>query len=199
MSEQPKAVDHWGRDEEGFTIKERLFIQEYPVDWNAAAAARRAGYSHKTAANIASELKHKPKIIDAITRLLAKRAEKTAIDAGWVLARLVAVELEAAEAAKSGKAGNAPRLHRLKALELIGKHVDVNAFRTQLGFSPQEGSERLWDLSRLDDEELDTFERLLAKISVAGPSGGNAPGGEAGPNDAPGPGAAGDVEGSDPS
>jgi phage terminase small subunit len=162
-------LDRYGRDLTGFTPRERLFVAEYPVDWNATQAAIRAGYSRHSAADIGYELTHKPKIVDAITAYLAKREEKAEISRGWVLARLVDVERETAEvlSAKDGTGKAAARLHRLRALELIGKHVDVNAFRTQLGISGPDGSP-LWDLSRLNDEELDTFERLLAKISVIG-------------------------------
>lgn len=163
----PVELDRYGRDLSGFTARERLFVAEYPVDWNATQAAIRAGYSVKSASDIGHELTRKPKIIDAITAYLAKRTDKAEVNAKWVLARLVDVEAEAASVAAdkdaTGKA--AARLHRLRALELIGKHVDVNAFRTQFGLSGPDGSP-LWDLSRLTDEELDTFERLLAKISV---------------------------------
>jgi phage terminase small subunit len=160
-------ADRYGRDASGLTPRERMFIAEYPVDWNATQAAIRAGYSAKSAKHIGHELTRKPKISEAIIGILAKREAKAAIDARWVLARLVDVEAEAANVAegKDPAGKSAARLHRLRALELIGKHVDVNAFRTQLGISGPDGSP-LWDLSRLDDEELDIFERLLAKISV---------------------------------
>lgn len=165
------TLDRYGRDLSGFTPRERLFVAEFPVDWNATAAAIRAGYSPKSASDIGYELKQKPKIIDAITAYLAKREEKADVNAKWVLAKLVDVESEAAKVASgtdaTGGSKAAARLHRLRALELIGKHVDVNAFRTQLGISAPDGSP-LWDLSRLNDEELDQFERLLAKISVIG-------------------------------
>lgn len=191
MTEQavvPAPVDRYGRDMTGFTPRERLFIAEYPVDWNATQAAIRAGYSAKSAKDIGYELTRKPKIIDAITAVLAKRVEKAEVDAKWVLARLVDVEAEAAKVADDRDRGAgsraAARLHRLRALELIGKHVDVNAFRTQFGISAPDGSP-LWDLSRLDDGELDTFERLLAKISVLRSD----PGGADREDEAAGPGA----------
>jgi phage terminase small subunit len=165
----PIELDRYGRDLSGFTPRERLFVAEYPVDWNATQAAIRAGYSARSASDIGYELKHKTKIVDAITAYLAKREDKAEISRSWVLARLVDVEAEAAKVAedKDAVGRTAARLHRLRALELIGKHVDVNAFRTQLGISGPDGSP-LWDLSRLSDEELDQFERLLAKISVIG-------------------------------
>jgi phage terminase small subunit len=164
-------LDRYGRDLSGFTPRERLFVAEYPVDWNATQAAIRAGYSAKSAKDIGHELTRKPKIIDAITAYLGKREASAAIDRKWVLARLVHVEAETTKVGDdkdaSDGAKSVARLHRLKAIELIGRHVDVNAWRGGLGLPGPDGSP-LWDLSRLNDEELDQFERLLAKISVIG-------------------------------
>lgn len=156
--------DRWGRDAEGYTPKERLFIAEIQRDWNGTQAAIRAGYSEASAKDIAYELLRKPKIIDKICAAMAKRSQRAEVDAAWVLARLVEVEGEAASAEK----GN--RLHRLRALELIGKHVDVNAFRTQLGIGNPDGTplDNRWDFSRLDDEEFETLGRLLRKCAVGG-------------------------------
>jgi len=174
MSEgEVETVDQYGRGKDNLTPRQRLFVMEYPVDWNATQAAIRAGYSVKSAADIGSENLQKPAIIEALTRHMAGREEKAGVDRAWVLARLVNTEAEAAQAIEDGKANKGlgvatARAHRLRALELIGKHVDVAAFRSQFGGDAGGDHGRLWDLSKLDDEELDTFERLLAKISVAG-------------------------------
>lgn len=70
------------------TPKEHRFCQEYIVDLNATQAAIRAGYSKHTARSIGSENLTKPDILDEIDRLKAERAEKTGIDAAWLLKRL---------------------------------------------------------------------------------------------------------------
>lgn len=157
------------RDADGFTAKERAYIDEIQIDWNGTQAAIRAGYSPKSASDIAYELNKKPKIVDAIVAAMAKRAEKASVDANWVLVRLVATERAIAQ---RGKKANP--LHRLRALELIGKHVDVNAFRTQFGVGNPDGSplDSRWDFSRLDDEEFEQLGRLLRKCSVGGGAGG---------------------------
>lgn len=54
------------------TEREARFVQEYFLDRNGAAAARRAGYSHRRAAVTAHELLHRPEVQLAIE---AKRAE----------------------------------------------------------------------------------------------------------------------------
>lgn len=44
------------------TEKQKRFVQEYLVDLNATAAARRAGYSEKSASRIAVELLNKNQV-----------------------------------------------------------------------------------------------------------------------------------------
>ena len=46
----------------GLTKKQRVFIDEYVKCWNASEAARRAGYSKKTAYSIGQENLNKPEI-----------------------------------------------------------------------------------------------------------------------------------------
>lgn len=48
--------------------KQRAFVREYAIDHNAAGAARRAGYSHKTADKIGYELLRKPEIAEQLTQ-----------------------------------------------------------------------------------------------------------------------------------
>lgn len=172
------ALDRYGRNADGLTLKERRFIEEYPVDWNGTQAAIRAGYSPKSAKDSAYELIRKPKIVDALTRFMAKQSERTDISRKWVLAKLVDVHKKAEDIPGLGGLDR-----RLKALELIGRHVDVAAWRMGLAGEPPAGGGS-WDLTRLTDEELEVFERLLAKISLD--RGGE--GGEGGEDDAPGAG-----------
>lgn len=69
---------------EGLTTKQRLFVEEYLTCLNAAEAARRAGYSEKTARSIGQENLTKPDIKAAIEAGLKQRA----MPAEEVLARL---------------------------------------------------------------------------------------------------------------
>ena len=67
------------------TAKQAAFVREYLVDLNAAAAARRAGYSPKTSNVIACELLAKPNIQEAIQAEMSERAKRTEITADKVL------------------------------------------------------------------------------------------------------------------
>lgn len=67
--------------------KQKRFCEEYLIDLNATQAAIRAGYSEKTAKQIASENLSKPDLQDYISELRKEQAEKTKIDIQWVLNR----------------------------------------------------------------------------------------------------------------
>ena len=55
------------------TEKQKRFVQEYLVDLNATAAAKRAGYSEKSASRIAVELLNKTQVSAEIQKQQAKR------------------------------------------------------------------------------------------------------------------------------
>lgn len=158
------------------TPKQQRFVEEYMIDMNGTQAAIRAGYSKKTANEIAAENLAKPSIIAAIDAQKIKRSEKTQINAEWVLSRLAA-EAEADVADLYDDSGAIKPVHewpkiwrqglvagikhqeirdsdgnatgdfvvdiklsdRIKRLELIGKHVKVNAFQDVVQHKGLEG------------------------------------------------------------
>lgn len=67
------------------TPKQERFVQEYLVDLNATAAARRAGYSAKTADRIGPELLGKTCVSQAIQEAQKARQERTEITQDMVL------------------------------------------------------------------------------------------------------------------
>lgn len=73
------------------TPKQQAFVEEYLLDLNAAAAARRAGYSEKTADRIGHENRRKPEIAEAIQAALAARSQRTEITADRVLEELARI------------------------------------------------------------------------------------------------------------
>lgn len=74
------------QEEHGLTELQARFVQEYPAcDFNAAEAARRAGYSEKTAREIGHENLTKPHIQAALSGYLEKLTERSEIRAEDVL------------------------------------------------------------------------------------------------------------------
>ena len=117
------------------TDKQERFCEEYLIDLNATQASIRAGYSKKTAKQAGSENLSKPVISEKIAELKAARSKRLAIDADWVLSQAVKVhsrcmQEEAVTDADGSPTGEYKFEHSgaNKSLELIGKHVSVQAF-----------------------------------------------------------------------
>lgn len=109
------------------TPKQERFVQEYLIDLNATQAAARAGYSPKTSNEQGARLLANASIAGAVQKALAERSERVRIDADWVLAR--AVELHARCVSEND------RTNERQTLDLIGKHVDVEAFKERIEHS----------------------------------------------------------------
>lgn len=73
------------------TEKQARFVAEYLVNLNATEAAKRAGYSEKTAYSIGFENLRKPEIQEAIQEAMAARAERTEITQDRVLQELARI------------------------------------------------------------------------------------------------------------
>lgn len=127
------------------TNKQELFCLEYIVDFNGAQAAVRAKYSKKTAKQIATENLTKPAIQDKIAKLIKRRSEKIEINADYVLVQAVEflnvamgrTETKVLVKENIGDGMTQTLMQEFKkhdmpaigkALEIIGKHVDVKAF-----------------------------------------------------------------------
>ena len=135
------------------TPKQQRFVEEYLVDLNATQAAIRAGYSEKSAARISVELLNKTQVQKSIEKAQAKRAERTEVTADRVVTELAKIAFadprdlmewgpdglvlkdcrtipDAAAAAVSevseSKDGiKLKKLDKLKALELLGRHLGM--------------------------------------------------------------------------
>ena len=129
------------------TKKQEAFCEEYLKDMNATQAAIRAGYSKKTAGSIGDENLRKPAIASFLQKVMQERSQRTKIDSDWVLLAAKRVydrcmqdepvlDREGKHVVcytEQGKIAAAYTFNSSganKALETIGKHVDVNAFGT---------------------------------------------------------------------
>ncbi len=102
--------------------KKNRFVEEYPVDLNATQAAIRAGYSKKTAYSIGQRLLKDVEIQEAIQKAMKDRSERTGITQDKVVEELGKVAF--AEAHDYTDADLKYR-NKLKALELLGKHLGM--------------------------------------------------------------------------
>lgn len=72
----------------GLTPKQEAFVNEYLIDLNATQAAIRAGYSARTANEQGARLLTNVSVRSAVVAAKAERAERTKINADWVLQSL---------------------------------------------------------------------------------------------------------------
>lgn len=133
----------------GLTPKQERFVSEYLLDLNATQAAIRAGYSERTANEQGARLLAKVSVAAAIAEAQAARSERTKIDADYVLRQAVKLHERCMQEVvpltdRKGRQirdddGNPLFVFNAagaaKALELVGKHVDVQAFREQIEHS----------------------------------------------------------------
>jgi hypothetical protein len=149
------------------TPLEQAFVLEYLKDFVGGHALARAGSTAKYLDQQASEMLRKPIVADAIARAMTKRNEALEVNAKWVLTELVVQYRAAAVGAGTGKSTNsAERANALRALDKIGQHVDVSAFRAQIGLGNPDGTN--FDFSGLDDDELSKLESILSKAAISG-------------------------------
>lgn len=131
------------------SVKQQRFVDEYLVDLNATQAAIRAGYSERTAKQQGSRLLTNADVAAAVGKGVEDRSEETKIDAAWVLQKAKELHVKALEEKQLSVAKG--------ALDLIGKHIDVQAFREQM-----EHRGRI-EYVNMSDEEVEA--RIVALIT----------------------------------
>jgi phage terminase small subunit len=164
------------------SAKRQRFVAEYLADkdLNQTQAAIRAGYAEKGAKDQAYNLMQNPEVSAAIRAGMEARSKRLQIDADYVLTRLTAIDQMDLAAIHDDdgkllpikqwpliwrqmvkevdmKTGKVKFHDKLRALELIGKHVDVNAFRDQINHSGNINH------TNLTDDELDA--QIAARLA----------------------------------
>lgn len=135
------------------TDKQKRFVNEYLIDLNATQAAIRSGYSSKTAYRIGAELLQKTSVQEALQRRQKDREARTEVTQDKIVNALAKIAFsdprkvmtwgpngvvlkdsssltddEAAMVAEAAETVNGVRLKtndRMKALELLGKHLGM--------------------------------------------------------------------------
>lgn len=109
---------------EKLTEKQRLFVKEFFIDFNASDAIRRAGYTTKYANRMGSQMLSHPGIRFAIEVETKRRAEEFAIKPEYVLRKVVKT-IEAADLNNNHTAV-------LKGCELLARHLGMFIERTEV-------------------------------------------------------------------
>ena len=110
--------------------RQKIFCNEYLVDFNGTQAAIRAGYSKKTARSIASENLTKPNIQEYLKELIDSRNKRTQITQDDVIADIIKVKDRCMQnEAVLDKEGNETGIYKFdsnganKALDMLMKHT----------------------------------------------------------------------------
>jgi phage terminase small subunit len=160
------------------TLKQKTFVDEYLIDCNATQAAIRAGYSPKTANRTASENLSKPDIQKAIEIAKQERAKRIKIDSDYVLQQIkefldcsfgrnpikkavnINGELQSVDIAEYNHAGVA------KALELMGKHVNIQAYKEKHSVENSIDESFEARVAKMSEEEIDArIKELETKLA----------------------------------
>ena len=113
VSDRPKGCKR------GYSVnrKQEVFIQEYLVDLNASAAARRAGYSYKHARATASKILARPDVQAVVQEALRQRKLENGLSGERVRKALSDIAFGQAEGAAVG--------HKVRCLELLAKMLGL--------------------------------------------------------------------------
>ena len=137
----------------GLTLKQARFVAEYLADLNATQAAIRAGYSKNCATSIGHENLTKPYVAKALQSAMDDRAAAMGLSQEFVIAGLLR-EIRAGDP-------DEPSPARIKALELLGKHLVMFTERIEIkgevAVKP--------DMAELSMEDLSQL-RELASVKV---------------------------------
>ena len=111
------------------TPKEYRFCQEWIKDCNGARAARDAGYSERSAAELANRLLRKVNVKARIADMQRRVAELAQIDATYVLTNIKEVGERCMVKEDFNPTG------AIKSLELLGKHLKLFTDKLELDAS----------------------------------------------------------------
>lgn len=134
-------------DKQKLTDKQRRFVEFYcgECKFNGTQAVINAGYSEKSARQIASEMLSKPYIQDAIAEFMNKATEEAEVTTEWVVKRLKEL------ADPQGEDVNASA-----SVAACGKLSDyTGGFDKNKNHTVHSGTVGMRDVTQMSDEDLE--------------------------------------------
>lgn len=156
------------------TPKQRRFVEEYIIDLNGADAARRAGYSAKSANDQAKQNLALPQVQAALQALMAERSKRTEITADKVLREFGVLGFATVQEAVAWGGSGLSVKH--SALVSMGRHLGMFVDKTEVT-GKNGGPIQTMDLSNLTDEQLAQIKPLLVALATGGGAAGAGEGG----------------------
>lgn len=140
------------------TAKMQNFVDEYFVDFNGAAAVRRAGYKSSNPNKLAGKLLLHPLVAEAIAEKKKERQEKTELSAEYVIQKLIAISDKQEESNPNAS---------LRALELLGKHLGLYKDRQEISGPDGEAIQ----MEQKVKQNVDEFTSRIARLAERGRKG----------------------------
>jgi phage terminase small subunit len=122
------------------TLRQRRFVEEYCVDFNATQAAIRSGYSKRTARFIGAENLTKLNIQEAVAERTRALAERTEVSRDWIIRQAREI-VEAARGAGSWAAATSSLTLLAKMQGYVLEKRDVRMTRRFEDLSDEELAE----------------------------------------------------------
>ncbi len=135
------------------TPKQEAFCQQYAIDLNATAAARRAGYSEKTVHVQGPRLLANVRVASRIAELQDEVAERTKLSVDGVVVKLADLRDAAIAAGQMGPA--------IRAQELIGRTIGAFVDRQLTGQDVLTREQIIEQISEGDPHRRKMAEQLL--------------------------------------
>ncbi len=142
---------------DGLTAKQAQFCEEYAIDLNATAAARRAGYSEKTSHVQGPRLLANVRVAARIDQLQIEATKRNEITVDRVLQMLIDSYRDAKAANQHGPA--------VRAAELLGKHLAMFVDRQQVSeFESLSHEQLIEQIAEGDPERRAMAQKLFPKV-----------------------------------
>ncbi len=138
----------------GLTPRQQRFCQEYAIDLNATAAARRAGYSEKTVHVQGPRLLANVRVASRIAELQDEVAERNKLSVDGVVTNLAELRDKAVAAGQMGPA--------IRAQELIGRTIGAFVDRQITGEETLSREQLIDQLSEGNATRRKLAEQLLS-------------------------------------
>lgn len=163
----------------GLTVKEDNFARNVAAGMDMGAAAAAAGYSQKSAGQAASALLKRPDIIERITALNTKAAERAEIDAAFVYDNIREIASKGlAMIPVTDRSGNvicekptdlsaAARATEMAA-KLLGMMVERHA--VEMSEDVRKTLDRIINVLTTEIEDPAVLERIMKRLSDDGPA-----------------------------
>jgi len=158
------------------TDKQKAFCEEYLIDFNGTAAAKRAGYSPKTARVMAQQNRESQAVIDHLGKLIQERSQRTQVTADRVITEAARIAFSDLRALFDDNGALLPvnawpneAAPAIASVEVDELFQGVGAERTQIGYTKKI---KLWDKPRALELLGKHLKLWVDRVEASGPNGG---------------------------